>query len=133
MAGETLVSEHAKNKRAFVMSDDPRVVHLEGRVERVEKDVSDIKAGVQKLLERPQFAGFQQVVGTLLTTFMVVGLIFGLNEWRLSVAATPVAKALEKIEAEAQRRSDAQHMAEIKAAVMAERLEWMRELKARQP
>jgi hypothetical protein len=133
MAGETVRPENGNNnKRTYVVGDDPRVVHLEGRVERVEKDVSDIKAGVQKLLERPQFAGFAQVVGTLLTTFAVVAFIFGLNEWRLAVLASPVAHELERIRVESIKMMDQLHAAELRAAVMEERMQWVRE-KAKLP
>lgn len=135
MAGENLEPKNGNNnKRTYVVGDDPRMVHLEGRVERVEKDVSAIAVGVQKLLERPQFAGFTQVVGTLLTTFAVVGFIFGLNEWRLAVLASPVAMEMERIRVESIKTLDALRAAELRAAAMEERMVWVKELaKGRTP
>ena len=68
---------------------NPRFVQLEGRVDRLEEDVSEIKKGVQKLLDRPQNLGFTQVITTLLSTLGLVALIFGFAEWRLSTAIEP--------------------------------------------
>lgn len=129
MAGENLRPENGNNnKRAVVVSDDPRVVHLEGRVERVEGDVRDIKAGVQKLLDRPQFSGVMPALAGVLTTLLIVGLIFGFAEWRLGQAVVPVAAELAATRLRTERQIDSQRAADVKAAVIEERLNWVKEL-----
>jgi hypothetical protein len=133
MAGETVVSENAKNnKRPHLIGDDPRVVHLEGRVERVEGDVRDIKAGVQKLLDRPQHPGFGQVLAGILTTLLITGLIFGFGEWRLGQAVQPVQAEAAAAAITANQIAASLQAAEVRAAVLEERISWIRE-KARLP
>ena len=134
MAGENLRPENGNNnKRAVVVSDDPRVVHLEGRVERVEGDVRDIKAGVQKLLDRPQFSGVMPALAGVLTTLLIVGLIFGFAEWRLGQAVVPVAAELAATRLRTERQIDSQRAADVKAAVIEERLNWVKELAKGKP
>ncbi len=129
MAGENVRPENGNNnKRAVVVSDDPRVVHLEGRVERVEGDVRDIKAGVQKLLDRPQFSGVMPALGGVLTTLLILGCIFTFAEWRLSQAFGPAKADQERIQREIDRENDSRRAADIKAAVIEERLNWVKEL-----
>ncbi len=133
MADETLRADPSGGKRSYAMiGDDPRVVHLEGRVERVEGDVRDIKAGVQKLLERPTNPGFSQVITTLVSTLAFCSFIFGFAEWRLGQAVAPVRAEVEKVQAEALKRSDSQHAADIRMAIMEDRLSTLRE-KAKTP
>ena len=129
MAAETVRPENGNsNKRAVVVSDDPRVVHLEGRVERVEGDVRDIKAGVQKLLDRPQFSGVMPALTGVLTTLFIVGIIFGFAEWRLGQALAAVKADQDRTQHEIDREIDSRHAADIKAAVLEERLNWVKEL-----
>lgn len=129
MATQTVRPENGQNnKRAVVVSDDPRVVHLEGRVERVEGDVRDIKAGVQKLLDRPQNPGFTQVITTLVLTMTFCGFIFTFGEWRLGQSVLPVAADLAAAKVKVERQSDSLHAAEVRAAVLEERMNWVREL-----
>lgn len=129
MAGENVRPENGNNnKRPYVIGDDPRVVHLEGRVERVEGDVRDIKAGVQKLLDRPQNPGFSQVLAGVLTTLLITGLIFGFGEWRLGQAVLPVKEEVAEAAKTANQIAAALHAAEVRAAIIEERMGWVKEL-----
>jgi hypothetical protein len=129
MAGENLEPKNGNNnKRTYVVGDDPRVVHLEGRVERVEGDVRDIKAGVQKLLDRPQNPGFSQVLAGVLTTLLITGIIFGFGEWRLGQAVLPVKEEIASTTKAANQIAASLHAAELRAATMEERMMWVREL-----
>lgn len=129
MAAETVRPENGNNnKRSSMLGDDPRVVHLEGRVERVEGDVRDIKAGVQKLLDRPQNPGFSQVLAGVLTTLLITGIIFGFGEWRLGQAVLPVKEEIAETAKATNQVAAALHAAELRAATMEERMTWVREL-----
>jgi hypothetical protein len=129
MASETVRPDNGNgNKRTYVVDADPRVVHLEGRVERVEGDVRDIKAGVQKLLDRPQNPGFSQVITTLVSTLAFCAFIFAFAEWRLGQAVAPVAAEIVTIQTQARWAADSVHATNIKAAVLEERMNWVREM-----
>lgn len=129
MAGENVRPENGNNnKRAVVVSDDPRVVHLEGRVERVEGDVRDIKAGVQKLLDRPQFSGVMPALAGVLTTLLIIGIIFGFAEWRLGQALAAVTVFQDTARQKLDKEIDSLHAAEIRAAVIEERMNWVKDL-----
>lgn len=129
MAAETVRPDNNNgNKRTYVVDADPRVVHLEGRVERVEGDVRDIKAGVQKLLDRPQNPGFSQVITTLVSTLAFCAFIFGFAEWRLGQAVAPVVAEQTTMKVQAGWASDSVHATNIKAAVLEERMRWVHEL-----
>lgn len=100
------------------MTDDPHIIHLQGRVDRLESDVTEIKAGVKTLLNRPQNPGFSQVIGTLLATLATCSIIFAFAEWRIIQAVDPVSTLSQ--EAFMLARDN-----KIKAAVFEERSRWL--------
>lgn len=113
-------------KANTVMSDDPDIIHLATRVDRVETDVTEIKAGVKALLDRPQNPGFTQVIGTLLSTLGACALIFGFAEWRLEKAVKPIETAFyQSHEITLQNRVD--------FAVLEERIAWVKSLQNWKP
>lgn len=133
MAAGTVKPENGNNnKRTYVVGDDPRVVHLEGRVERVEGDVRDIKAGVNKLLERPQNPGFSQVITTLVSTLAFCSFIFVFAEWRLTQALVPVKAEITGIQTQAEKKNDSLNAALVEQAIQAERMTWVKELAKRE-
>lgn len=106
-------------------TDDPHMIHLEGRVDRLETDVTEIKSGVKTLLDRPQNPGFTQVIGTLVSTLAACALVFGFAEWRLDRAVTPVqelARANEVTVGDISRRVWEDR---IRTAVLEERTRWL--------
>ena len=108
------------------MADDPRLIHIEGRVDRLETDVLEIKSGVQKLLDRPQNPGLQQVLGTLVSTLVVCGMVFGFAEWRLSQAVLPVQSEITTLKSEIRRNDDTQRETQIQSAILNERTIWLK-------
>ena len=125
MAGMS-IDQESEDRKAGQMTSDSRIVHIEGRVDRLEGDVLEIKSGVKALLDRPQNPGFAQVIGTLLATLATCAIIFGFAEWRLREAVSPVGSALEKLDAKinlAAARSDENR---LKNAVLEERSIWLK-------
>ena len=105
--------------RASGMSADAKFIHLEGRVDRLEGDVGEIKNMVKQLVDRPQNPGFSQIIGTLLATLATCALIFGFAEWRLREAVSPVDEQLKQF-------SKMSSENRIKAAILEERSAWLR-------
>lgn len=126
MAGETLRSKNTNSNERSWVTQDPRVIHLEGRVERVEGDVHEIKAGVQKLLDRPQNPGFSQVITTLVSTLAFCSFIFAFAEWRLGQGLAPVKAEILVMQQKAEWAIDSVHAAKVQAAVLEERMAWIR-------
>jgi hypothetical protein len=127
MAGGTVKPDDGNtNNRNAMFNADPRVVHLEGRVERVEGDVRDIKTGVQKLLDRPQNPGFSQVLTTLVSTLAFCSFIFAFAEWRLGQSLAPVKADITVMQTKADWAADSVHAAKVQAAVLEERMAWIR-------
>lgn len=106
-------------------SDKDRIIHIESRVDRLETDVSEIKVGVKKLLDRPASPGFNQVMGTLLSTLATCAIVFGFAEWRLSVAVEPVKQELSHFEAKQSEIIKDQHKEALRLAVLYERASWI--------
>lgn len=106
-------------------SDKDRIIHIESRVDRLETDVSEIKLGVKKLLDRPTSPGFTQVMGTLLSTLATCAIVFGFAEWRLSVAVEPVQQEIAQLEAKQARSNEEQHKEALRLAVLYERAGWI--------
>lgn len=104
----------------------PRIVHIEGRVDRLETDVGEIKDGVKKLLSRPTSPGFGQVIGTMATTLVVVGSIFAFFEWRITKATART--EIDVVDLRTEMRSDRVDLVDmkIKTAVLEERANWLR-------
>lgn len=109
----------------MTVSDKDKLIHIESRVDRLETDVSEIKTGVKKLLDRPTSPGFTQVMGTLLSTLATCAIVFGFAEWRLSVAVEPVQKEIAVLEARHEKFIERQHDEAIKLAVLQERAAWI--------
>jgi hypothetical protein len=106
-------------------TDDPHIIHLEGRVDRLESDVTEIKSGVKTLLDRPQNPGFTQVIGTLLSTLGACALIFGFAEWRLERAVTPLETYARALGAEQSQQSERVWQSRLQLAVQEERARWL--------
>lgn len=115
------------------MADDPRLIHIEGRVDRLESDVLEIKSGVQKLLDRPQNPGLQQVLGTLVSTLVACGLIFGFAEWRLSQAVLPVKEEISMLKSDIRQNDESNWETKVHAAVLEERSIWLRSAEGWKP
>ncbi len=107
------------------MSIDPRIVHIESRVDRLEADVSDIKIGVQKLLDRPVLPGFGQIIGTLVSTLVACSIILGFAEWRLSTAFEPVKSDINVLRLMREQEYSSLVDLRIKTAVLEERSAWL--------
>jgi len=120
MADEHLTSKH-DDRKAATMSEDSRIIHIEGRVDRLEADVHEIKSGVKALLDRPQNPGFAQVIGTLLATLATCAIIFSFAEWRLISAVAPVGIALEKLDGKLDRTTERSDVNRLRGAVLEER------------
>jgi len=106
-------------------TDDPHIVHLTGRVDRLDADVADIKIGVQKLLDRPVLPGFGAIASTLVSTLMVVGMIMGFAEWRLNRATYPIDTALSGLDKRVGAVDDRVWLNKIEQAVLDERSRWL--------
>jgi regulator of replication initiation timing len=109
-------AERANKMTADAMN--PRFVQLEGRVDRLEEDVGEIKKGVQKLLDRPQNLGFTQVITTLLSTLGLVALIFGFAEWRLSTAIEPSKREIAELKKSIETLTEKIHAYDVKFATL---------------
>ena len=112
--------------KVAAMSSDPQIIHLTGRVDRLETDVHDIKAGVQKLLDRPQNPGFSQVIGTLLATLGACAIIFGFAKWHLYEAFNPLREDVVILK---QKYDEAERQAvenRVKNAILEERANWLK-------
>ena len=122
------MTNETKN-RTTLMADDPRLIHIEGRVDRLETDVIEIKTGVQKLLDRPQNPGFTQVVSTMLATLGICGIVFGFARWHLYEAVSPLQQNIMSIEKkmdDSDRRFENERVTSaINDAIMAERSRWL--------
>ena len=104
---------------------DSRIVHIETRVDSLERDVNDIKTGVQKLLDRPVLPGFGAIVSTLVSTLMVVGMIMGFAEWRLNRATYPLEETLSHLSTSQQETSNRVWENLLKTVVLEERSKWL--------
>lgn len=104
---------------------DSRIVHIETRVDRLEADVSDIKTGVQKLLDRPVLPGFGAIVSTLVSTLMVVGMIMGFAEWRLNRATYPIEENLSELGSLQSKIDNRVWENLLKTVVLEERSKWL--------
>ncbi len=107
------------------MPIDPRIVHIESRVDRLEADVADIKMGVQKLLDRPVLPGFGQIIGTLVSTLIACSIILGFAEWRLSTAFEPVKSDINVLRSMREQEYSLLIDQRIKTAVLEERSIWL--------
>lgn len=103
-----------------------RILLIEGRVDRLEGDVSEIKSGVKELLQRPTQAGYGQLIGIIATTLVVCSLIFGFAEWRLWQAVQPVEDRVNELVNK--DMGFLQHITElrVKMAVLEERSNWLK-------
>lgn len=119
------MAEHPYRTESGDISNNPRIVHIESRVDRLETDVAEIKTGVKQLLERPVLPGFAQIAGTLVSTLAAVGLILGFAEWRLTRATDPLQSALNRIETRTLHNEDSIVESRIKSAVLEERSRWL--------
>ena len=108
------------------MSSDPQIIHLTGRVDRLETDVHDIKAGVKELLGRPQNPGFSQVVGTLLATLAACAIIFGFAKFHLFEAITPLQTNIAGLQEELSEARKYSEENRVKNAVLEERSIWLK-------
>lgn len=133
MASATVRPQNGNGNERKWMAEDPRVVHLEGRVERVEGDVREIKTGVQKLLDRPQNPGFSQVITTLVSTLAFCSFIFVFAEWRLGQGLAPVKADITVMQQKQEWAADSLHAAKVQAAVLEERLSWIRAAQVKAP
>jgi regulator of replication initiation timing len=115
MATKT-VSTSGEDSKMSGDAINPRFVQLEGRVDRLEEDVSEIKKGVQKLLDRPQNLGFTQVITTLLSTLGLVALIFGFAEWRLSTAIEPTKVEITELKEAIKKQTEKIHIYDVEFA-----------------
>lgn len=108
---------------------DARLVHIEGRVDRLESDVGEIKEGVKQLLQRPTSAGYSQTMKAIAVTLGVVGAIFGFFEWRITQATGTL--DLRATEARIDAASDRRDLVElrVRTAVLEERSAWMKSLR----
>lgn len=106
------------------MAADQRIIHIESRVDRLETDVSDIKIGVQKLLDRPVLPGFGQIVGTLVSTLVACSIILGFAEWRLNSAFMPVRDEISENKNLNMAQQEVIANLRIKTAVLEERSLW---------
>lgn len=107
------------------VTDDPHIVDLRGRVDRLEGDVADIKMGVQKLLDRPVAPGFNAVASTLLTTLAVMGMIMGFAEWRLTRATEPLESTVVALDSRQREIDDRVWQNKLLDAVLEERSRWL--------
>lgn len=106
-------------------STDPQIVNLTGRVDRLETDVHDIKAGVKELLGRPQNPGFNQVIGTLLATLAACAIIFGFAKFHLFEAITPLQDGIATLKTELSEARKYSEENRVQNAVMQERSRWL--------
>lgn len=128
MAENTLASNAQRNKSSgatMSVSDKDRIIHIESRVDRLETDVSEIKSGVKALLNRPASPGFNQVMGTLLSTLATCAIVFGFAEWRLSEAVEPVKLEIAAMEVKHIKAVEEQHREALRLAVLYERAAWL--------
>lgn len=125
MANGNIDQKTSKNKAESAMSSE-RILLIEGRVDRLEGDVSEIKNGVKELLQRPATAGYGQLIGVIATTLVVCSLIFGFAEWRLWQAVQPVQDRVNELVN--RDMNFLQHITDlkIKMAVLEERSIWMK-------
>lgn len=104
---------------------DSRIVHIEGRVDRLETDVGDIKAGVKELLGRPVHPGFGQLITTLLSTLAACAILAGFGEWRINQAINPVILQVSRNEDRINKSIDNITNLRVKQAVLEERSRWL--------
>lgn len=114
------------NGNMLPLNADGHFIQLEGRVGRLETDVSEIKGGINTLLSRPQNPGFTQAISTVLTVLAVCGFVFAFAEWRLNSAVSPLEKAVQSVIAAETGNASAVIENRIKNAVLEERMSWMR-------
>lgn len=115
------------NRKNEDMSNmDTRIIHIESRVDNLERTVSEIKEGVSTLLKRPTNPGFGQFMGVVLTVLAASAIVFGFAEWRLSQAVTPVNRDIAKLEQKIEQSELYITQSRINDAVMEERTSWMR-------
>lgn len=124
MAAKRVTANHLDHNMS--VSENPRVIHLEGRVDHLENDVSAIKTGVQKLLDRPQNPGFTQVIVTLFSTLGAIGMIFTFAQWQLSTAMEPQRAQLVVMANIMKEFDGALKGAQIEIATMREREAWLK-------
>lgn len=125
MATKRVANNHIDHN--MPANENPRVIHLEGRVERLENDVTEIKTGVQKLLDRPQNPGFTQVIVTLFSTLGAIGMIFTFAQWQLSTAMEPQRAQIVAISGVMKEFDGALRAAQMEIATMREREAWLKE------
>lgn len=137
MATQTVRSDadHG-NKRSHGGQDvagDTEIVLLKSRMATMETAVDRISANVQKLLDRPSNPGFTQVVTTFLATLGCAAFLFGFAQWWLSQATAPIQAELANMKQKADWAADSVHAANIKAAILEERLTWIRAAQGKTP
>jgi hypothetical protein len=108
-----------------MVDTNSRIVHIEGRVDRLESDVSDIKAGVRELLNRPANPGFDQVIKTLVSTLAACAIIAGFGEWRINQAVSPIVNLLSATDIKLDKGVDNVIELRIEQAVLEERSRWL--------
>lgn len=130
MASGTLRSDEVTiNKRSHEGQDvagETEIVLLKSRMSAMETAVDRIGANVQKLLDRPANPGFTQVVTTLIATLGSAAFIFGFAQWWLSQATSPILAELTLMKQQAGWAADSVHAANLKTAVLEERMAWIR-------
>jgi hypothetical protein len=120
-----LSAQVARSDAAEMAATDRRIVHIEGRVDRLETDVSDIKAGVKELLGRPVSPGFGQVITTLLSTLAACAILAGFGEWRVNQAIAPVSSQVIENKKDVQLNVKELTETRIQQAVLLERSRWL--------